>query len=103
MGEQMTKVIPSSEIPAGERKCVEVAGQRIAVFNVDGKYYAVDDTCTHAGGPLSEGDVEGKEVTCPWHGATFDITCGKVLNGPAASDIKSYKVTVEGSEIKVEV
>ena len=81
---------------------VQIGEQKIALFNVDGDYYAIDDTCTHVGGPLSEGDVDGKVVTCPLHGATFDITSGRVLGPPAKSGVTGYRVQIEGSEIRIE-
>ena len=68
-----------------------------------GRYYAIDDTCTHRGGPLSEGEVDGTTVTCPWHGARFDVRNGTVLNPPAAKGVCSYSVRVDGNDIKVEV
>jgi nitrite reductase/ring-hydroxylating ferredoxin subunit len=80
-----------------------IEGQKIALFNVEGTYYAVGDTCTHRGGPLSEGDVQGTRVTCPWHGADFDLKTGAVLGPPAQKGVPSYKVVVEGDDIKVEV
>lgn len=103
MSNVFSTVAETTEIPEGQGKCVEIFGKRIAVFHLEGKYYAIDDTCTHAGGPLSEGDVVGTEVTCPWHGATFDVTTGQVLSGPAARSVGSYPVKVEGNEIKIEV
>ncbi len=82
---------------------VEADGKRIALFNVGGTYYAIDDTCTHRGGPLSEGMLSGAEVVCPWHGATFDIKTGKVLSPPAPTGVASYPVRVTGTDIEVEV
>ena len=66
-------------------------------------FYAIDDTCTHRGGPLSEGMVMGAEVTCPWHGAVFDVTSGAVLGAPAPRGVARYAVRVEGEDIKVEL
>jgi len=82
---------------------VEVEGKKIALFNVDGSIYAIDDTCTHRGGPLSKGVLEGKQVTCPWHGATFDVTTGDVLDPTAPNGVARYNVRLEGSNIEVEV
>ena len=98
----LVKVAEKKDLPAGSAIAVEVNGKQIALFNVNNQYYAIEDTCTHAGGSLSEGDVEGTIVTCPWHGATFDITNGKVLSEPAPEGVKSYKVHIEGEEIKIE-
>lgn len=100
---ELVTVAKISEVGAGQAKAVDVKGQTIALFNVGGTFYAIEDTCTHVGGPLSEGEVQGTAVTCPWHGAQFDVTSGKVLGPPAAEGVKSYPVRVEGDEIKLEV
>ena len=97
------KVAETKDVGPGSAIAVDVDGERIAIFNVDGTYHAIGDTCTHVGGPLSEGDVDGTTVTCPWHGAQFDVATGKVLGAPAGTDVKSYNVQVEGDEIQVEV
>ena len=75
------KVAKTDEIVPGQGKMTEVGGKKIALFNVEGSFHAIDDTCTHRGGPLSEGSLEGNQVTCPLHGARFDVTTGEVL-GP---------------------
>ena len=98
----LVKVAEKKDLPAGSAKAVEVNGKQIALFNVGDQYYAIDDTCTHAGGSLSEGDVAGTTVTCPFHGAEFNITNGEVLGEPAEEGVKSYKVHLEGEEIKIE-
>ena len=97
------KVAKSSDITPGQGKMVEVNGKKIALFNVAGSFYAIDDTCTHRGGPLSEGVLEGKKVTCPWHGATFDVTTGEVLGPPAPQGVARYDARVEGDDVEVEV
>ena len=101
MGQQI-KVAETKDVPDGGAIAVEVNGQRVALFHVDGNYYAIADACTHRGGSLSDGAVSGTTVTCPLHGATFDITNGNVLGPPAAGGVTGYKVQVEGSEISVE-
>ena len=63
---QFVKVASTADLAPGEARCVEVSGKKIALFNLEGSFYAIDDTCTHRGGPLSEGEVSGEEVTCPW-------------------------------------
>jgi nitrite reductase/ring-hydroxylating ferredoxin subunit len=83
--------------------CVQVNGRSIAIFDVGGACLAVDDECTHAGGNLSEGAVDGGVVTCPWHAARFDLATGAVLSGPARTAVKSYPVRIEGSAIWLEV
>ena len=97
------KVATTGELPPGQAKKVEVNGKTIAVFNVGGSYHATDDTCTHRGGPLSEGHLEGNVVTCPWHGAKFNVTSGEVVGPPARAGVSSYPVRVNGSDIEVEV
>jgi nitrite reductase/ring-hydroxylating ferredoxin subunit len=95
------KVADKQDLPPGTAMAVELNGKRIALFHRDGQYYAIDDECTHAGGSLAEGHVEGAIVTCPWHGATFDITNGQVLTGPAYDKVRSYSVRVEGEDIMI--
>jgi len=99
----LIKIARTEEVSAGQKKAFEVEGKRIAIFNIDGQFSAIDDTCTHAGGPLSEGQVQDSKVTCPWHGAQFDIKSGAVLQGPAANNITCYKVKIEGDDIYLEV
>ncbi len=102
MGE-LIKVATLSEIPPGTCLHVEVAGREVAIFNVEGTIYAMGGTCTHEGGPLGEGDLDGTVVTCPWHGAQFDVTTGQVVGPPAAQNEPTYEVVVEGEGISVEV
>ncbi len=100
---QLIKVAETKDVPLGRAKAVEAEGRRIALFNSGGGYFAIDDACTHRGGPLSEGEVEGTVVTCPSHGATYDITTGNVLGPPAPEGVVSYRVQVDGNDIKVEL
>jgi len=100
---QFIRVVSAADLAPGKAKCVEVAGKTIALFNLDGTFYAIDDTCTHRGGPLSEGELEGTDVTCPWHGGIFNVTTGAVIGGPAPQNVAAYKVRVVGSDIEVEV
>ena len=102
MAERVT-VAKASELKPGQAKAVQVQGETIALFNIGGTYYAIEDTCTHSGGPLSEGKVEGTTVTCPWHGAQFNLSSGEVLNPPAPAGVKSYTVHVQGDEIQLEM
>jgi 3-phenylpropionate/trans-cinnamate dioxygenase ferredoxin component len=100
---EFVKVARTDDIPAGQARMVEVKGTEIAVFNVGGSFHAIDNTCTHVGGPLCEGAVEGVEVTCPWHGAVFNVTTGQVLGPPAGQGVGRYNVRVVGPDIEVEV
>ena len=97
------QVAERSAVSPGKPLCVHVDGRAIAIFDLGGTCRAVDDECTHAGGSLSEGEVEGGIVTCPWHGARFDLSTGAVLSGPAGSPVRSYPVRIEGSGIWLDV
>lgn len=99
----LIKIAEIKDVPPGQAAAFTVEGQRIALFNVEGIYYAIADTCTHDDGPLSEGEVQGTKVICPLHGAEFDLKTGAVLGPPAFEDVPSYRVVVEGSDIKVEL
>jgi 3-phenylpropionate/trans-cinnamate dioxygenase ferredoxin subunit len=96
-------VARKDEIPPGERKLFEIDGTFVAVFNVDGAFYAIEDVCTHDDGPLADGDLDGFEIECPRHGARFDIRDGKVLSFPAITPVPSYPVKVEGDEVLVDL
>ena len=100
---EFVKVAKTEDVVPGQGKMVEVSGKKIALFNLEGTYYAIDDTCTHKGGPLSEGELSGKEVTCPWHGAVYDVTTGEALGPPAPKGVSRYNVRVSGENIEVEV
>ncbi len=94
-------VARSAEIPPGERAVFDIEGYYIAVFNVGGAYYAIEDVCTHDNGPLAEGELDGFEIECPRHGARFDIRSGKVLAMPAVVDVPWFPTRIEGDEIQV--
>ena len=100
---QFVKVAKKSEIAEQSAKCVEVQGKRIALFNLGGQFYAIGDECTHQGGPLSEGLIEGEEVECPWHGARFNIKSAAVVCPPAPDGVPRYNVRLTGDDIEVEV
>jgi len=74
----------------------------VAVYNIDGTHYATQDECTHADGPLSEGDLDGCAVICPWHASAFDVRDGSVLIGPATEPLRTYRVVIEGEIGRVE-
>lgn len=101
MSDDYVEVGQVSEFPAGSLRKVVVRGEDVLVGNVDGKLYAIGDKCTHRGGPLDEGELEGNTVTCPWHGGQFDLTTGKVLGPPPLKDEPSYNVMIEASDVLV--
>ncbi len=99
----LVEVAKVADIAEGKGKGVTSGEKQMAIFNVGGKFYAISKKCTHAGGPLDDGLLEGFIVTCPWHGSKFDIRTGKVVNGPATKDAEVHKVKVDGQSVKVEV
>ena len=102
----MGKIIvgKASDIPAGKMQKIAADGKEILVVNVDGNFYAMDDTCTHAGASLSEGTLEGPILTCGWHGAKFDCKSAKLHAFPAKiKDLSSYKVVVESENVFLEL
>src|SRR5919109_3378654 len=94
------RVAAVGDVPAGEGRVVEAAGKTLALFNVDGTYYAIDNSCAHRGGPLGEGDLEGRVVTCPWHAWRWDVTTGNNANNPAVK-MASYRVRVDADGVYV--
>ncbi len=100
---ELIKVAALGDVPSGTCRHVDVGDEAVAVFNVNGTIYALNGTCTHRGGPLGEGELDGTIVTCPWHGAQFDVTSGHVVGPPAAEGVRAYKVVVEGDDINVDV
>src|SRR5437870_7572607 len=100
---EFLKIAKVDEVAPGQAKLIEVKGREIALFNIAGSFHAVDNSCTHVGGPLCEGEIDGAEVTCPWHGATFDVTTGAVLGPPAGAPVSRYNVRIEGPDIAVEI
>jgi len=102
------KVLEVSQLPAGEMTMVKVRGKEILLANLDGSYHAVANKCSHLGGSLAKGSLDGKVVTCPRHGAQFDLTNGGAVGDAqimilkmGVKDLESYPVKVEGAEILV--
>ena len=103
------KVAETSEIPPGQMKAVKLAELDVLIANIHGIYYAIDSICTHKGGDLSKGTLEGNTVTCPKHKAKFDVTTGKVISGPKVplmhpkiKDEPTHTVKIEGKDILLE-
>jgi nitrite reductase (NADH) small subunit len=96
------KVASVADVPAGTGKVCDAQGKQIALFNAGGKFYAIDNTCKHRGGPLGEGELDGTTVICPWHGWEYDITTGSNLDD-ANVKLGCYPVKVEGNDVMVEV
>jgi len=101
LSEDFVKVADTKDIPSSQMKAVEVSGEKICLANVGGKYYAICNVCTHVGGPLAEGTLEGYEVECPWHGSKFDVRTGEVARGPARRPDPIYELKVDGNNILI--
>ncbi len=95
-------VAQESEIPAGAGKMVNVNGKNIGLFKVGKSIYAMLGTCAHRGGPVGEGEIEGNTVTCPWHGWQYDVTTGQCKTTESIK-LPSYKATVEGGKVYLEI
>ena len=98
----LTKVAKTSEIPVGSGKVVEVGGKTVAVFNCEGTFYAIDNTCKHRGGPLGDGSLSGTTVTCPWHGWEYNVTSGE-CTADRSITVQKFDVKVEGDDILISV
>jgi len=99
----LIKVATLSDVPPGTGRQVDAGGRVVALFNVSGTIYAIGGACTHRGGPLGEGELDETVVTCPLHGAEFDVTTGQVVGPPAEQSVPAYKVVVDGEDISVDV
>jgi 3-phenylpropionate/trans-cinnamate dioxygenase ferredoxin subunit len=96
------RVAKVSEIAPGTTRRVLIDSLEILLCNVDGKIYAIEDVCTHDGGPLDQGELEGERVVCPRHGATFDVKTGDALTLPAVVPLLTFEVSVEGDDVFVD-
>lgn len=96
------KVATVDEIPPGSGKTIEIGDRPIAVFNCDGTFYAIDDSCPHQGGPLGEGEIKGTVVTCPWHEWSYDVRTGVNTDDPGCK-VNAYPAQVRGENVLVAV
>jgi 3-phenylpropionate/trans-cinnamate dioxygenase ferredoxin subunit len=96
MADEFYQVAEVSALQEGKLYAREVDGEPVCVVKLENTIYAFTDNCTHISGPLNQGEFDGCAITCPWHGARFDVRTGKVLRGPARQDLYTYPVKVEG-------
>jgi 3-phenylpropionate/trans-cinnamate dioxygenase ferredoxin subunit len=99
----LVKIGSTADVPAGQMRAFDAAGNKINVANDDGTLYAIDDTCTHMGCSLARGRLAGTTVTCACHGSQFDVTSGEVVRGPAQRPVRPYRVVVEGTDVLADV
>jgi len=102
MASRRVRVAAIEDVPAGQGRVVEAEGKDLALFNIDGAFYAIDNACAHRGGPLGEGDLDGTIVLCPWHAWRWDVTTGANANNPAVK-MACFPVTVEDGVVFVEL
>ena len=98
----LVNVGKTSDIPEGEMKLVEVEEERILLSNIGGNFYAIGEVCSHADGPLSDGDIDGSEVECPFHGARFNLKTGLNTSPPAYEPVPCYPVSIQNDDILIE-
>src|SRR5256884_4434211 len=96
------KVCKAGDVKAGCGKSIDINGKAIGVFNVDGKFYAINDVCGHRGGPLGEGELDGTTVICPWHGWRYNVTTGRNIMDESEG-VDRYEVKVEGGAVLIAV
>ena len=101
-GTTRVRIAGAGDVKPGEGRVVEVDGRSVAVFNVDGRYYAIDNLCPHRGGPLGEGDLEGTVIACPWHAWRWDVRTGANVNNPAVK-LECFTVVEEAGEVFLEL
>lgn len=98
---EFIRVARAADVPPGTVRRVEVGGRWVALANVDGEFFAVEDTCTHEEASLSEGGLSGEVLVCPKHGSRFNVRTGRVLSLPAVRSVASFPVRVEGGDVLV--
>ncbi len=98
----LVRIASRDEVPEGTMRVFSFGGTRVNVTNTNGRLYAFDDTCTHAGCSLADGDLDGTTVTCACHGSQFDVTSGAVLRGPAQRPVRSLRIEMEGEDLLAE-
>lgn len=99
--QDFVRAASTDDIPVGRLKLVDVNGERIAIANVGGSFYAFSDACTHDGGPLSDGDLDGEVVTCPWHFSRFNVRTGEIVESPAEEVVLTYELKVEDGGVYI--
>jgi glycine betaine catabolism B len=95
------RVAETKDIQTSQMKEVQIDGESVCIANVEGKYYAIGNVCTHEGGPLADGILEGYEVECPWHQSKFDVRTGEVTSPPASEPEPTYEIKVDGNIILI--
>ena len=101
--ENYKRIASVNDLNDGEAKKIEIDDKAIALFRIDGEYFATDDTCTHEKASLSEGEIDNETVTCPHHGARFNIKTGQAMTLPAMFPVKTYQIKIDGNDIMIDI
>ena len=99
---EFVKVAKVDELRPGTRKLIDFEAVTVALFNINGQLYCIEDVCTHDGGPVAEGELNEHSIACPRHGAEFDVRDGRALTMPAVTPVPTYEVKVEGEDVYIE-
>ena len=99
---EFVKAAKTTDLKSGEARVIECGGRTLALCNVEGRYYALDNTCLHRGGPIGEGFIDGETVTCPWHGWQYDVKTGAATTNPSVK-LATFETKVEGDDILVAI
>ena len=99
MTRDFKKTLKVNDVLPGQMKTVKFENEIVCIVNVGGKFYAINNVCTHEGGPLAEGTLNEFEVECPWHGARFDVRTGEVKSPPAESPVSTYEIKIDQDDI----
>lgn len=98
---EFVTIAPVDDVPNGQRLFLEIDNVQIVILNIAGEFYAIEDVCSHDDGPLGDGELDGKVIVCPRHGARFDVRTGKALSLPAIVDIRAYPIRIVNGEIEL--
>lgn len=101
LSENFVNVADVKDIPSSHMKEVQVDGKAICLINIEDRYYAIGNVCTHEGGPLADGTLDGYEIECPWHGSKFDVRTGEVTCPPASEPESTYEIKIDGNKILI--
>jgi len=99
----LTKLCRADYVPVGEMKECQTDDTEVLIVNLNYQFFCLEARCTHAGAPLSDGELKGKVLSCPWHGSQFDVTDGRVLQGPAEQSLKVYPAKILAGDIYIEI
>ena len=99
----LVEISEDIEFEGQQRKCIRLGGIDVALICVKSSFYAIENVCPHEGGPVGEGEINGQQITCPWHGAVFDIKTGTLISGPAEEPLRCFSVLERNGKVFVDL